>query len=89
MPLDFMLKILRDEERTDDERKWAAQQAAPYCHPKLTSIDAKLLAEMNATVSQNTVVDVRALPADQRQVLKHLLSQAGSAAEEEGEDDPE
>ena len=38
-PLDFFLEILRDEDRPDADRKWAAQQAAPYCHPKLNAID--------------------------------------------------
>lgn len=37
-PLDFMLNILRDEEREFEDRKWASQNAAPYCHSKLANI---------------------------------------------------
>lgn len=37
MPLDFMLSLLTSREPgvTLDDRKWAAQQAAPYCHRKM------------------------------------------------------
>ena len=34
-PLAYMLTILRDEEASTEDRKWAAQHAAPYCHPRL------------------------------------------------------
>lgn len=38
MPLEYMLKILRDKGSTDEQKTWAAKEAAPYCHPKLASI---------------------------------------------------
>jgi hypothetical protein len=41
MPLDHMLRILRNESETADRRDWAAEKAAPYCHPRLTSVDVK------------------------------------------------
>ena len=34
-PLSFMLSILRDEEASMEDRKWAAEKAAPYVHPRL------------------------------------------------------
>ncbi len=34
-PLAYMLAVLRDEEASMEDRKWAAQHAAPYCHPRL------------------------------------------------------
>ncbi len=37
-PLDFMLSLLRDEKREIEDRKWAAQHAAPYVHPKLQAV---------------------------------------------------
>ena len=40
-PLDYMLGILRDEKKTDEDHKWAAEKAAPFCHPKLANIDFK------------------------------------------------
>ena len=34
-PLAFMLNILRDKEASMEDRKWAAQHAACFCHPRL------------------------------------------------------
>jgi hypothetical protein len=39
-PLEFMLDTLRNSQDAAD-RKWAAQNAAPYVHPRLSQIDAK------------------------------------------------
>ena len=39
-PLGYMLQILRDPESTKDEKKWAAQQAAPFVHARLASTKA-------------------------------------------------
>lgn len=41
-PLDYMLSVLRDEEADPEDRKWAAQTAAPYVHPKLQHIAADI-----------------------------------------------
>ncbi len=38
-PLDYMLRLLRDEETSVENRKWAAYHAAPYCHSKLSTVD--------------------------------------------------
>lgn len=38
-PLDYMLSVLRDENRPDDERMDAAKAAAPYLHAKLAAIE--------------------------------------------------
>lgn len=37
-PLQFMLTVLRNDEATSEDRKWAAQNAAPYVHPKLATV---------------------------------------------------
>ena len=34
-PLAFMLALLRDEDASLADRKWAADKAAPYCHQRL------------------------------------------------------
>lgn len=47
-PLAFMLRILRDEDADPEDRKWAAQAAAPYVHPRLQQISA----EVDQTVKQ-------------------------------------
>ena len=36
-PLEYMLRILRDEGADASERAWAAEKAAPYIHPRLAS----------------------------------------------------
>jgi hypothetical protein len=38
-PLEFMLQILRDEEQPHDERKWAAEKAAPFIHARLQATE--------------------------------------------------
>lgn len=45
-PLDYMLSVLRAEETSPEDRKWAAQSAAPYVHPRLSSIEANLKGEV-------------------------------------------
>ncbi len=44
-PLDYLLDVMRDELREPSERLDAAKAAAPYVHPKLSSV------EMNASVN--------------------------------------
>lgn len=36
-PLDFMLRILEDENANLADRKWAAEKAAPFIHPRVAS----------------------------------------------------
>jgi len=38
-PLDYMLQVLRDPEASPAERKWAAEKAAPYIHPRLQAVE--------------------------------------------------
>ena len=40
-PLDYMLSVLRDENRETAERMDAAKAAAPYVHPKLANVEHK------------------------------------------------
>ena len=39
-PLDYMLSALRNPATDQARRDWAAQTAAPYCHARLSQIDA-------------------------------------------------
>jgi hypothetical protein len=41
-PLEYMLAVLRDEDRPGEERMEAAKSAAPYCHPRLNAISGDL-----------------------------------------------
>jgi Family of unknown function (DUF5681) len=42
MPLDFLLRLMRDPREPKSKRLEAAKAAAPFCHPKLNAIDATL-----------------------------------------------
>lgn len=39
LPLDYMLEVLRDPEASPGERRWAAEKAAPFLHPRLQSVE--------------------------------------------------
>lgn len=41
-PLDYMLGILRDETKDEKDRFAAAKEAAPYLHPRLSSVEANV-----------------------------------------------
>lgn len=41
-PLEFMLQIMRDEDAERAERLDMAKAAAPYIHPRLSSVEAKV-----------------------------------------------
>jgi hypothetical protein len=64
LPLDYMLGVMRDP-RVDDKRRDAmAAAAAPYLHPKLSSVDAKLsnASEKPGDVDRIEVTFVHAQP---------------------------
>ena len=42
-PLAYMLAVLRDEEASTEDRRWAASHAAPYVHPRLAQQHSKAL----------------------------------------------
>ena len=58
-PLDYMLRILRDENEDRCRRDEMAKAAAPYCHSRFSTVDAKvsvnssLAAALDALKSQN------------------------------------
>ena len=47
-PLEYMLQILRDDKQPHEERKWAAEKAAPYMHPRLQTTELKGTGENGA-----------------------------------------
>lgn len=50
-PLEYMLGILRDEGQPQEARYMAAKDAAPYVHPRLSTVDANLGGEVGLTVN--------------------------------------
>lgn len=50
-PLEFMLQVMRDEGAERSERLDMAKAAAPYIHPRLSNVEAKVDASVEATVT--------------------------------------
>jgi hypothetical protein len=48
LPLDYMLSVMRDPAADQKRRDAMAMAAAPYLHPKLSAVDAKLTAAVPA-----------------------------------------
>lgn len=40
-PLQYMLSRLRASDATPEEKRWAAEKAAPYMHPRLATVEHK------------------------------------------------
>jgi hypothetical protein len=61
-PLEFMLQIMRDDSAERSERLDMAKAAAPYIHPRLSTVEAKVDATLVERVEEirRVVVD----PAD-------------------------
>jgi hypothetical protein len=69
LPLDYMLGIMRDPTADNKRRDAMAMAAAPYLHPRLTAIDAKL----NPDASE---------PSDRKLVLEFILPTRDHARED-------
>lgn len=63
-PLEFMLNRMRDESAPIADRMDMAKAAAPFIHARLSSIEAKVEADVKASVRkiERTLVDPK--PAD-------------------------
>lgn len=49
-PLDYMLALMRDENADPTRRDDMARAAAPYIHPKLASLEAKVDASVTVNI---------------------------------------
>jgi hypothetical protein len=54
-PLDFMIQCMRRSDLPEDFRLDAAKAAAPYVHPKLTSVE--LRGDPNAPIEHHLTID--------------------------------
>lgn len=57
LPLDFLLRIMRDAGSDEAKRIDCAKAAAPYVHAKLTSIDAKVESDVRVHRVERAIVD--------------------------------
>lgn len=51
-PLEYMLNVLRDKKTSDSRRDWAANAAAPYIHPKLSTLQSHVNLTGRLTLEQ-------------------------------------
>jgi hypothetical protein len=70
MPLDFLLRLMRDPHSPMARRLEAAKAAAPFLHPKLSVIDAKLSQEPspeNGTITVESVLPSKSHTGDDQE----------------------
>lgn len=58
-PLEFMLERMRDESAAMPDRQAMAVSAAPYIHPRLSTIEAKVEADVVARVQRIEIIGVK------------------------------
>ncbi len=56
-PLQFMVEVLQDENQSFQNRQWAAREAAPYLHPKLSSTDVQVKGSLKIDMVKRMIVD--------------------------------
>lgn len=64
LPLEYLLKIMRDEGADEARRVDAAKAAAPYVHAKLSTIDHKTTDGSMSPPSRIEIVAVSGSPTD-------------------------
>ena len=62
LPLDYMLQVMRDTTVDPKRRDAMAMAAAPYLHPKLSAVEAKLSTPETSEVPHIRVTFVRPCP---------------------------
>jgi hypothetical protein len=58
LPLDYMLGVMRDPAAEHKRRDAMAMAAAPYLHPELSAINAKVSSNGANTTPQTTSIEV-------------------------------
>ena len=58
VPLDYLLSVMRDPQADAQQRLDAAKAAAPYVHPRLSSVEAKVDVDARLAVTRIELVDL-------------------------------
>jgi hypothetical protein len=87
MPLDFLLGIMRDEQRDQRSRLDAAKAAAPYCHARLSSTEVSgpsggPVAVHTRVLDVSHITDEAELDALERALRATIARQEGSSLSE-------
>jgi hypothetical protein len=83
-PLAYMLSVLRDDKNPQAVRMEAARAAAPYCHPRLASVEYAV----EKPRSPAETIDFASFSREDRQVLRRaaeLLVERQKATEDQQE----
>jgi len=73
LPLDYMLRVMRDDKAEPKRRDAMAVAAAPYLHPKLSAVEAKLNEPSAAEEHGILVRFVRPSPRDEDDEPRHCV----------------
>jgi hypothetical protein len=73
-PLDYMLKVMRDENADPHQRFEAAKSAAPYVHPKVASIQHGKDTDnpLNSVTDADRIAVIKAFLAARPDILKQV-----------------
>ena len=73
MPLDYLLTIMRDDEKDGRSRLDAAKAAAPYCHARLSSTELSGPNGSAVTVRTTQRLDISDLSDEELDILEREL----------------
>lgn len=74
-PLEYLLSVMRDEQREPELRIDAAKAAAPYVHPKLAQTDVNLTGDLKLLTDQELNDELAGLLEDPE--IAALVARAG------------
>ena len=69
-PLEYMLSVMQDEAQPQHVRLSAASMAAPFIHPRLTAVDARMNGALTVDVLSEEEKERRAKEQDRRALEK-------------------
>jgi hypothetical protein len=72
-PLDYLLRIMRDEDQDARSRLDAARAAAPYCHARLSSTELSGPNGSAVQVQTTQILDISGLDDEELDVLERAL----------------
>lgn len=80
LPLDYMLTVMRDPKAEAKRRDPMAMAAAPYLHPKLSTVEAKLSVPETSEATHIRVTFVQPRPRPELDDETSKISNANSLA---------
>jgi hypothetical protein len=82
MPLDYLLRIMRNEDQDSRPRLDAAKAAAPYCHARLSSTELSGPNGSAVQVQTSQKLDISDLSDEELDILERALQKTIALQEE-------